>query len=120
MSVEVVVVLESHGSSVEGLGGPLAVAVEAVAVSDAVSKAETLSRPVGGGNSVSGVDGNSSVERISIGLSAPLAVAGVELGPLLERSSGTRVGLADGDPEASSWPCTLLRFSRVVGRATPY
>ena len=155
MSVEVVVVLESHGSSVEGLGGPLAVAVEAVAVSDAVSKAETLSRPVGGGNSVSGVDGNSSVEglgaplavvstvvearvetrdllvrsgkarmgladgvlgvslvavevvavlesgdsaieSISIGLSAPLAVAGVELGPLLERSSGTRVGLADG------------------------
>ena len=142
------------GSSVEGLGGPLAVAVEAVAVSDAVSKAETLSRPVGGGNSVSGVDGNSSVEglgaplavvatvveagvetrdllvrsgkarmgladgvlgvslvavevvavlesgdsaieSISIGLSAPLAVAGVELGPLLERSSGTRVGLAD-------------------------
>ena len=151
MSVEVVVVLESHGSSVEGLGGPLAIAVEAVAVSDAVSKAETLSRPVGGGNSVSGVDGNSSVEGlgaplavveagvetrdllvrsgkarmgladgvlgvslvavevvavlesgdsavegISIGLSAPLAVAGVELGPLLERSSGTRVGLADG------------------------
>ena len=143
------------GSSVEGLGGPLAIAVEAVAVSDAVSKAETLSRPVGGGNSVSGVDGNSSVEglgaplavvatvveagvetrdllvrsgkarmgladgvlgvslvavevvavlesgdsaveSISIGLSAPLAVAGVELGPLLERSSGTRVGLADG------------------------
>merc|ERR1719494_117051 len=66
------------GSSVEGLGGPLAVAVEAVAVSDAVSKAETLSRPVGGGNSVSGVDGNSSVE----GLGAPLAVVA-----LLRRSA---------------------------------
>ena len=86
------------GSSVEGLGGPLAIAVEAVAVSDAVSKAETLSRPVGGGNSVSGVDGNSSVE----GLGAPLAVvatvveAGVETRDLLVRSGKARMGLADG------------------------
>merc|ERR1712203_62945 len=82
------------GSSVEGLGGPLAVAEEAVAV----SKAETLSRPVGGGNSVSGVDGNSSVE----GLGAPLAViatvveAGVETRDLLVRSGKARMGLADG------------------------
>ena len=69
-----------------------------MAVSEAVSKAETLSRPVGGGNSVSGVDGNSSVE----GLGAPLAVvatvveAGVETRDLLVRSGKARMGLADG------------------------
>ena len=83
-------------SSVVGISGPLAIAVEPMAV--AVSKAETLSRPVGGGNSVSGVDGNSSVE----GLGAPLAVvatvveAGVETRDLLVRSTEAGVGLADG------------------------
>merc|ERR1711997_1285347 len=33
---------------------------------------------------------------VSIGISGPLAVAGVELGPLLERSGSTGVRLADG------------------------
>merc|ERR550517_1198287 len=61
-------------------------------MSVAVSKAETLSRPVSGRHSVSRVDSHSSVER----LSGPLAVARVELSPLLERASGTRMRLADG------------------------
>merc|ERR1711990_812021 len=122
-------------------------------MSVAVSKAETLNRPVSGRHSLSRVDSHSSVEGLSgplavvatvgeagvetrdllvrsaeagvgladgvlgsilvavdvvavlksgngtvgsIGISAPLAVAGVELSPLLERSGSTRVRLADG------------------------
>merc|ERR1711902_421373 len=81
--------VDSH-SSVERLSGPLAVAVEPMAI--AVSKAETLNRPVSGRHRVSRVDSHSSVE----GLSGPLAVAGVELSPLLERAGSTGVRLADG------------------------
>merc|ERR1719347_918725 len=81
--------VDSH-SFVERLSGPLAVAVEPMAI--AVSKAETLNRPVSGRHRVSRVDSYSSVE----GLSGPLAVAGVELSPLLERAGSTRVRLADG------------------------
>merc|ERR1719347_755434 len=80
--------VDSH-SFVERLSGPLAVAVEPMAI--AVSKAETLNRPVSGRHRVSRVDSYSSVE----GLSGPLAVAGVELSPLLERAGSTRVRLAD-------------------------
>merc|ERR1711990_1096572 len=122
-------------------------------MSVAVSKAESLNRPVSGRHSVSRGDSHSSVERLSgplavvatvveagvetrdllarsaeagvgladgvlgsvlvavdvvavlksgngtvgsIGISGPLAVAGVELSPLLERSGSTRVRLADG------------------------
>merc|ERR1711887_358292 len=81
-------------SSVVGICGPLAVPVEpmAVAVAVAVSKAETLSRPVSGRHGVSRVDSHSSVERFS----GPLAVARVELSPLLERAGSTRMRLADG------------------------
>merc|ERR1719312_2009270 len=89
VSMEVVVVLKSNCCPIERLSGPLAVAVEPMAV--AVSKAETLSRPVSGRHRVSRVDSHSSVER----LSRPLAVAGVELSPLLERSRSTGVRLAD-------------------------
>jgi len=87
--------VDSH-SSVERLSGPLAVAIEPMAV--AVSKAESLSRPVGGRHSMSRVDSHSSVE----GLSRPLAIvativeAGVETGDLLVRSAKAGVGLADG------------------------
>merc|ERR1719295_617542 len=83
-------------SSVVGISGPLAVAVEPMAV--AVSKAETLSRPLSGRDSTSRVDSHSSVE----GLSGPLAVvativeAGVETRDLLIRSTEAGVGLADG------------------------
>jgi len=90
VSVKVVVVLNSNCCPVERLSGPLAVAVEPVSV--AVSKAQTLNRPVSGRDCVTRVESHSSVE----GLSGPLAVAGVELGPLLERSGSTRVRLADG------------------------
>jgi len=90
VSVKVVVVLNSNCSPVKRLSGPLAVAVEPVSV--AVSKAQTLNRPVSGRDSVSRVDSNSSVE----GLSGPLAVAGVELSPLLERAGSTGMRLADG------------------------
>ena len=87
-------------SSVVGISGPLAVAVEPVSVSVAVavSKAETLSRPVSGRDGVSRVDSHSAVE----GLSAPLAVeatvveAGVKTGDLLVRSAVAGMGLADG------------------------
>ena len=101
--------MDSH-SSVEGLGTPLA--VEATVVEAGVETRDLLVRSgkarMGLADGVLGVSlvavevvavlesGDSAVESISIGLSAPLAVAGVELGPLLERSSGTRVGLADG------------------------
>jgi hypothetical protein len=96
----VVFVLNSNCSSVVGISGPLAVAVEPVSVSVAVavSKAETLSRPVSGRDGVSRVDSHSAVE----GLSAPLAVeaavveAGVKTGDLLVRSAVAGVGLADG------------------------
>merc|ERR1719378_1924544 len=88
--MEVVVVLKSNCCPIERLSGPLAVAVEPMAV--AVSKAETLNRPVSGRHRVSRVDSHSSVE----GLSGPLAVAGVELSPLLERAGSTGVRLADG------------------------
>jgi len=69
VSMEVVVVLKSNCCPIERLSGPLAVAVEPMAV--AVSKAETLSRPLSGRHSMSRVDSHSSVER----LSGPLAVA---------------------------------------------
>ena len=90
VSMEVVVVLNSNCCPVERLSGPLAVAVEPVSV--AVSKAQTLNRPVSGRDSVTRVDSNSSVE----GLSGPLAVARVELSPLLERAGSTGMRLADG------------------------
>merc|ERR1712002_1186759 len=96
VSVEVVVVLNSDCCPVKRLSGPLAVAVEPMAV--AVSNAETLSRPLSGRDSASRVDSNSSVE----GLSGPLAIvativeAGVEAGDLLVRSAEAGVGLADG------------------------
>merc|ERR1719370_1469436 len=67
-------------------------------MSVAVSKAESLSRPVGGRHSMSRVDSHTSVE----GLSRPLAIvativeAGVEAGDLLVRSAKAGVGLADG------------------------
>merc|ERR1719402_158762 len=67
-------------------------------MSVAVSKAESLNRPVSGRHSVSRVDSHSSVE----GLSGPLAVvativeAGVETRDLLVRSAEAGVGLADG------------------------
>merc|ERR1711887_247868 len=67
-------------------------------MSVAVSKAESLNRPVSGRHSMSRVDSHSSVE----GLSGPLAVvatvveAGVETGDLLVRSAEAGVGLADG------------------------
>merc|ERR1719500_2335779 len=76
----------------------MAVAVETMAVAVAVSKAQTLSRPLSGRDSVSRVDSHSSVE----GLSGPLAVvatvveAGVETRDLLVRSAEAGVGLADG------------------------
>ena len=45
----------------------------------------------------SGGEGDSVTNSVSNGsISAPLAVAGVELGPLLERSGSTGVRLADG------------------------
>jgi len=96
VSMEVVVVLKSNCCPIERLSGPLAVAVEPMAV--AVSKAETLSRPLSGRHSMSRVDSHSSVE----GLSGPLAVvativeAGVETRDLLVRSTEAGVGLADG------------------------
>ena len=90
VSVKVVVVLNSNCCPVERLSGPLAVAVEPVSV--AVSKAQTLNRPVSGRDSVSRVDSHSSVE----GLSGPLAVARVELSPLLVRSAEAGMRLADG------------------------
>jgi len=68
VSVEVVVVLNSDCCPIERLSGPLAVAVP---VSVAVSKAETLNRPVSGRHSVSRVDSHTTVEW----LSGPLAVA---------------------------------------------
>ena len=71
VSVEVVVVLNSDCCPIKGLSRPLAVAVEPVSV--AISKAETLSRPVSGRDGVSRVDSHSAVE----GLSGPLTVAGV-------------------------------------------
>merc|ERR1711970_1107009 len=67
-------------------------------MSVAVSKAESLNRPVSGRHSMSRVDSHSSVE----GLSGPLAIAatvveaGVETGDLLVRSAKAGVGLADG------------------------
>merc|ERR1719370_691919 len=67
-------------------------------MSIAVSKAETLNRPVSGRHSMSRVDSHTSVE----GLSGPLAVvatvveAGVETRDLLVRSAEAGVGLADG------------------------
>merc|ERR1712055_413026 len=70
----------------------------AVAVAIAISKAETLSRPLSGRDSVSRMDSHSSVE----GLSGPLAVvatvveARVETRNLLVRSAKAGVGLADG------------------------
>jgi len=89
MSMEVVLVLNSNCCPIERLSRPLAVAVEPMSV--AVSKAETLSRPMSGRDSMSRVDSHSAVE----GLSGPLAVAGMELSPLLVRSGSTRVRLAD-------------------------
>merc|ERR1711917_172833 len=67
VSMEVVVVLKSNCCPIERLSGPLAIAVEPMAV----SKAETLSRPLSGRHSMSRVDSHSSEE----GLSGPLAVA---------------------------------------------
>merc|ERR1711990_1337523 len=99
--------VDSH-SSVEGLSGPLAVV--ATVVEAGVETRDLLVRSaeagVGLADGVLGsilvaVDvvavlksGNGTVGSISI--SAPLAVAGVELSPLLERSGSTRVRLADG------------------------
>jgi len=96
VSVEVVVVLNSDCCPIKGLSRPLAVAVEPVSV--AISKAETLSRPVSRRDGVSRVDGHSAVE----GLSAPLAVvatvveAGVKTGDLLVATCVPGVGLAQG------------------------
>merc|ERR1712212_1041422 len=101
--------VDSHSSvSVEGLSGPLAVV--ATVVEAGVETGDLLVRSteagVGLADGVLGsvlvaVDvvavfksGNGTVG--SIGISAPLAVAGVELSPLLERSGSTRVRLADG------------------------
>merc|ERR1711970_1332772 len=99
--------VDSH-SSVEGLSGPLAVV--ATVVEAGVETRDLLVRSaeagVGLADGVLGgvlvsVDvvavlksGNGTVG--SIGIGAPLAVAGVELSPLLERSGSTRVRLADG------------------------
>jgi len=69
VSMEVVVVLKSNCCPIERLSGPLAVAVEPMSV--AVSKAETLSRPVSGRDGMSRVDSHSAVE----GLGRPLAIA---------------------------------------------
>merc|ERR1711970_1564046 len=99
--------VDSH-SSVEGLSGPLAVV--ATVVEAGVETGDLLVRSaeagVGLADGVLGsvlvaVDvvavfksGNGTVGSISI--SGPLAVAGVELSPLLERSGSTRMRLADG------------------------
>merc|ERR1712212_790893 len=99
--------VDSH-TTVEGLSGPLAVV--ATVVEAGVETGDLLVRSteagVGLADGVLGsvlvaVDvvavlksGNGTVG--SIGISGPLAVAGVELSPLLERSSSTRMGLADG------------------------
>jgi len=69
VSMESVLVLNSNCCPIERLSGPLAVAVEPMSV--AVSKAETLSRPVSGRDGMSRVDSHSAVE----GLSGPLAIA---------------------------------------------
>merc|ERR1719295_1635021 len=83
-------------SSVVGISGPLAVAVEPMAV--AVSKAETLSRPLSGRHSMSRVDSHSSVERLSgpLAVVATIVEAGVKTRDLLVRSTEAGVGLADG------------------------
>ena len=99
--------MDSH-SSVEGLGTPLA--VEATVVEAGVETRDLLVRSTEAGVGLAdGVLGGvlMSVDVVavlksgdgtvvSIGISAPLAVAGVELSPLLERSGSTGVGLADG------------------------
>merc|ERR1719308_195437 len=94
--MEVVVVLKSNCCPIERLSGPLAVAVEPMAV--AVSKAETLSRPLSGRHSMSRVDSHSSVERLSgpLAVVATIVEAGVEARDLLVRSTEAGVGLADG------------------------
>merc|ERR1719370_901495 len=99
--------VDSH-TSVEGLSGPLAVV--ATVVEAGVETGDLLVRSAeAGGGLADGVlgsvlvavdvvavlkSGNGTVGSISI--SGPLAVAGVELSPLLERSGSTRVRLADG------------------------
>ena len=99
--------VDSH-SSVEGLSGPLA--VEATIVEARVETGDLLVRSAKAGMGLAdGVLGSKLVAVdvvavlksgdgtvVSIGISAPLAVAGVELSPLLERSGSTGVRLADG------------------------
>jgi len=99
--------VDSH-SSVEGLSGPLA--VEATVVEARVETGDLLVRSAEAGMGLAdGVLGSKLVAVdvvavlksgdgtvVSIGISAPLAVAGVELSPLLERSGSTGVRLADG------------------------
>jgi len=99
--------VDSH-SSVEGLGGPLA--VEATVVEARVETGDLLVRSAETGMGLAdGVLGSKLVAVdivavlksgdgtvVSIGISAPLAVARVELSPLLERSGSTGVRLADG------------------------
>jgi len=99
--------VDSH-SSVEGLSGPLA--VEATVVEARVETGDLLVRSSEAGMGLAdGVLGSELVAVdvvavlksgdgtvVSIGISAPLAVAGVELSPLLERSGSTGVRLADG------------------------
>merc|ERR1711990_944612 len=67
-------------------------------MSVAVSKAESLNRPVSGRHSVSRVDSHSSVERLSrpLAVVATVVEAGVETRDLLVRSTEAGVGLADG------------------------
>merc|ERR1719430_1369865 len=85
--------VDSH-TSVEGLSGPLAVV--ATVVEAGVGLADGVLGSVLVAVDVVAVlkSGNGTVGSISI--SAPLAVAGVELSPLLERSGSTRMRLADG------------------------
>ena len=100
--------MDSH-SSVEGLGTPLA--VEATVVEAGVETRDLLVRSTEAGvrladGVLGGVlvpvdvvavlkSGNGTVVSIGIGISTPLAVAGVELSPLLVRTSSTRMRLAD-------------------------
>merc|ERR1711990_401124 len=91
--MEVVVVLNSDCCPIERLSGPLAVAVP---MSVAVSKAESLNRPVSGRHSVSRVDSHSSVER----LSRPLAVA-VSKAETLNRPVSGRHSMSRVDSHSS-------------------
>merc|ERR1719430_2886870 len=99
--------MDSH-SSVEGLSGPLAVV--ATVVEARVETRNLLVRSAKAGVGLAdGVLGGVLVAVdvvavlksgdgtvVSIGISRPLAVARVELSPLLERSGSTGVRLADG------------------------